>query len=97
MTEKPEGLQIKGFCVRPGRRCSLQTALHQSVVETADPDAELEELLRNTTEPCTPPVSSPTLRSPLTPGAARISVEAANGSEENMEAVPRIPRLLVRL
>ena len=66
MTEKPRGVQIKEFGVRPGRRCSLQNRV----------------LLL-----CTPPVPSPTPESPLSPGAARILVEAANESEENMEAV----------
>ena len=66
MTEKPRGVQIKEFGVRPGRRCSLQNRV----------------LLQ-----CTPPVPSPTPESPLSPGAARILVEAANESEENMEAV----------
>ena len=72
MTEKPGGLQIKGFSVKPRRSCSLQTALHQSVVETADSDSELGGLLRESPEPCTPPIRSPTPESPLTPGAARI-------------------------
>ena len=35
----------------------------------------------------TPSVRSPTPESPLNPGAARISLEATNESEENMEAI----------
>jgi len=46
MTEKPGGLQIKRSDIRPGRSCSLQTALHQPVVEAADSDSEFEELTR---------------------------------------------------
>ena len=87
MTEKSGSLQIKGFGFRPGRSCSLQTALHQPVVEAADSDLELEELLRDTLEPGTPQFCSPTLESPLTSGAARINPEAAKESAEDMEAV----------
>ena len=48
-------------------------------------DPELEELLRDTPETCTPPVCSLTQERPLTSGAARITVEAANETEVNME------------
>ena len=77
MTEKPGGLQIKGFGVKPRRSFSLHTALHQSVEETADSDSELGGLL----------IRSPTPESPLTPWAAMISVEATNESAEDMEFV----------
>ena len=63
MTEKPGGLQIKGSGIRLGRSCTLQTALHQQVVEAADSDSKLEELLRDTPEPGTPPVTSLDFRS----------------------------------
>ena len=47
MTEKLGGLQIKRFGVRPWRHCSLQTALHRYVVETAEEQDDLEaELLQ---------------------------------------------------
>ena len=42
ITEKPGGLQIKRFGVRPGRRCSLQTALNGSVVVAAEEQDDLE-------------------------------------------------------
>ena len=38
MIEKPEGLQIRGFGIRDGRSCSLQTALHHLVVKAAELD-----------------------------------------------------------
>ena len=60
----------------PGENCSLQTALQQSVVETSDSDSQLERLLRDTPEPGTTPVQSPTPEYPLTPRAARITEEA---------------------
>ena len=50
-------------------------------------DSELEELLRDTPEPCTPLVCSPTPKRPFTLGAARITVEAANEPAVNVEAV----------
>lgn len=65
----------------------MQTAFHHSVVKAADSDSKLEELLRDTPEPGTPLVPPPDLESPLTPGAARITLEAANESAEDMEAV----------
>ena len=36
MIEKPEGQQIRGFGIRDGRSCSLQTALHHLVVKAAE-------------------------------------------------------------
>ena len=38
MIEKPGGLQIKGSGIRDGRRCLLQTALHHTFVEAAEPE-----------------------------------------------------------
>ena len=49
-------------------------------------DLELEELMRDTPEPGTPPVLSPVPESTLTLGAARITTEIVNGSAEDMEA-----------
>ena len=85
MIEKPGGLHIKGSSIRDGGSCTLQTASHHLVVE-AFSDLELEELLRDTPEPGTPPVTSPGPESPSTPGAARITTEIVNGSAEDMEA-----------
>ena len=87
MIEKPGGFWIKGSSMKPGESCSLQTAPQQPVVEASDSDLELEELLRDTTEPSTPPDQSPTPESPLTPGAARITEGASYGTTEDMEAV----------
>ena len=47
----------------------------------------MEELLRDTPEPGTPPVCSPTPESPLTPGAATINPEAVDEPSEDMEAI----------
>ena len=38
MIEKPGGLQMKGSGKRNGRSCSLQTALHHTIVEAEEPD-----------------------------------------------------------
>jgi len=57
MIEKPGGLHIKGSSIRDRESCSLQAAPHHPVVE-AYPDLELEELLRDTPIPGTPPVPS---------------------------------------
>ena len=54
---------------------------------TPDIDAEIEELLRDTPEPDTPPVLSPTQEGTLNPGAARISIGAAKKPAEKMESV----------
>ena len=69
-----------------------QAAPHRAAVLrswTPDSDPELEKLLRDTPEPDTPPVYSPTPipERPLTPGAVRIPVKASNEPAENMEAV----------
>ena len=52
---------------------------------TQDSDPEIEDLLRCTPEPRYPPVCFPDRT--LTPGAARITVEAANEPAVNVEAV----------
>ena len=59
MIEKPGGLWITGSSTRPGESCSLQTSPRQPVVEASDSDLKLEELLRDTLEPGTPPNQSP--------------------------------------
>ena len=51
-------------------------ALHQPVVEAADSDLEMDELLRDTPESGISPVPSPDPETPLTPGAARTTTEA---------------------
>jgi len=77
-----------------------RAALHRPVIEvggknahhsaalprpwTPDSDTEIEDLLRCTPEPRTPPVCSPDRT--LFPGAARITVEAANEPAVNVEA-----------
>ena len=48
---------------------------------------KLEELLRDTPEPSTPPVQSPAPGPLLTPGAAKITEEASYGKTEDMGAV----------
>ena len=59
---------------------------------TPDSDPEIEDLLRDTTESCNSPVCSPTPERPLTPRAAKITVEAANKQVVNARAV--VERLL---
>ena len=48
---------------------------------------ELEELLRDTPEPSTPPVQSPTPGPHLTPGEARITEEAPYRTTGDLKAV----------
>jgi hypothetical protein len=83
MIKKPGGLQIK----RLGRSCSVQTAHDQLVVGKTDPDSLLEELLRDSPEPDTPPVRSPTTESPLTPRAARVNPGAVEEPAISLDAV----------
>ena len=87
MIEKSRGFWITSSSRNPGESCSLQTAPQQPVVAASDSDSELEELLRDTPEPSTVPVQSPTPGPPLTPGAARITEEASYGTTEDVEAV----------
>ena len=87
MIVKSGGFWIISSSMKPGQSCLLQTAPKQPVVEASHSDLELEELLRDTTEPSTPPDQSPTPESPLTPGAARITEGASYGTTEDMEAV----------
>ena len=72
--------------------CSEEAASHRDRTAlcrpwTPDIDADIEKLLRNTPEPGTPPVHSPTPKRTLTPGAARIPIEAAKKPAEDMDAV----------
>ena len=77
----------------------MKTAPQQSVVETSDLDTELEELLRETLVPGTPPVQSPSPGYPLTPGAARITEEAlyepAIGLEDVVDELQLVGLLIV--
>ena len=62
------------------------------ISEEAALDLDIEDLLRDTPEPQTPPVRS------LTPGAVRMPVEAANELAEDMEAVvDRLQAVVERL
>ena len=79
MIEKSVGFWITSSSMKPGESCSRQIALQPPIVAASDSDAELEELLKDTPEPSTPPVQSPPPLPPgppLTPGAARITEEA---------------------
>ena len=72
--------------------CSEEAASHRDRTAlcrpwTPDIDADIEKLLRNTPEPGTPLVHSPTPKRTLTPGAARIPIEAAKKPAEDMDAV----------
>ena len=60
-----------------GESCSLQTTPQQPVSAASESDLELEELLRDTPEPGTPPVQYPAPGPLLTPGAAKITKEAS--------------------
>ena len=70
-----------------GESCSLQTAPQQPVTAASDSDFELEELLRDTLEPGTPPVQSPVPGPSSTPGAARITRKAAHGTTGDLNVV----------
>ena len=70
-----------------GESCSLQTAPQQPVTAASDSDSELEELLRDTLEPGTPPVQSLVPGPLFTRGAARITGEAAYETTGDLEAV----------
>ena len=56
MIEKSRGFWITSSSMKPGESCSLHTAPQQPVAAASDSDSELEELLRDTPEPSTPPV-----------------------------------------
>ena len=59
MIEKSGGLWITSSSMKPGESCSRQAALQPPIVAASDLDSKLEELLRDTPEPSTPPVQSP--------------------------------------
>ena len=65
-----------GDSLGPGEADPHRAALSRPWIP--DSDLEIEDLLRDTPEPCTPPVLSPAPEKPFTPGAARITVEATN-------------------
>ena len=71
-----------------GKAAPYRAALCRLWIPYSDP--EIEDHLRDTPEPRTPPVRSLTPERPLTPGAARIAVEAVNGPVVNVEAVVEI-------
>ena len=87
MIEKSGDLWITSSSMKPGESCSLHTAPQQPVAAASESYSELEELLRDTPEPSTPPVQSPTPEYPLTPGAARITEEASYETTEDIEDV----------
>ena len=79
MIEKSGGFWITSSSMKPGESCSRQTALQPPIAAASDSDSEIEERLRDSPEPSTPPVQSPPPppQGPtLTPGAARITGEA---------------------
>ena len=79
MIVKSGGFWITSSSMKPGESCSRQTALQPPIIAALDSDVELEELLKDTLEPSTPPIQSPPPPPPgppLTPGAARITEEA---------------------
>ena len=87
MIVKSGGFWITSSSMKPGESCSLQTAPQQPVAAASKSDLKLEELLRDTPEPSTPPVQSPAPGPLLTPGAAKITEEASYGKTEDMGAV----------
>ena len=87
MIEKSGGFWITSSSVKPEESCSRQAALQSPITAASESDSELEELLRDTPEPSTPPVQSPTPGPSLTPGAARITEEASPGTTGKLEAV----------
>ena len=67
-----------------------ETSPHSAALRrpwTPDSDPEIEDFLRDTPEACTSSFCSPTLDRPLSPGAARRTIEAANEPAVNVEAV----------
>ena len=77
MIEKSGGFWITSSSVKPEESCSRQAALQSPITAASESDSELEELLRDTPEPSTLPVQSPTPGPSLTPGAARITEKAS--------------------
>ena len=90
MIEKSGGFWITSSSKKPGESFSRQAALQPPIAAASDSNPELEELLRDTPEPSTPPVQSPSPPPPgplLAPGAAKIAEEASHGTTEDLEAV----------
>ena len=87
MIEKSGGFWITSSSKKTGESCSRQAAIQPPITAASESDSELEELLRDTPEPSTPPVQSPTPGPPLTPGAARITEKASHGTTGKLEAV----------
>ena len=77
MIEKSGGFWITSSSMKTGESCSRQAAIQPPITAASESDTELEELLRHTPEPSTPPVQSPTPEPPLTPGVARVTEEVA--------------------
>ena len=70
-----------------GRAALYRQLPSKPVAAASESYSELEELLRDTPEPSTPPVESPAPGPLLTPGAAKITEEASYGTTEDMGAV----------
>ena len=87
MIEKSGGFWITSSSMKPGESCSSQAALQPPIAAASESDSELEELLGDTPETRTPPGQYPTPGPPLTPGAAKITEEAAPGTTGELEAV----------
>ena len=85
--ERTGGFWITSSSVRQGESCSRQTAPQQPIPTASDSDSELEELLRDTPEPGTPPVQYPGPGPSFSPGAARITEVAAYRTTGDLEAV----------
>ena len=56
MIEKSGGFWITSSSMKPGESCSRQTALQPPIAAASHSDSEIEERLRDTPEPSTPPV-----------------------------------------
>ena len=85
--EKTGGFWITSSNMNQGESCSFQTARQQPVTTASGSHFDIEELLRDTPEPGTPPVQSPVPGPSSTPGAAKITREAAHGTTGDLEAV----------
>ena len=84
MIEKSGGFWITSSSMKTGESCSRQAAIQPPITTASESDSEL---LRDTPEPSTPPVQSPTPGPHLTPGEARITEEASHGKTGDLEAV----------
>ena len=81
MIEKSGDFWITSSSMKTGESCSRQADIQPPITAASESDSELEELLRDTPEPSTPPVQS------STPGAARITEKASHGTTGKLEAV----------